>query len=318
MTTGFLYSPRFLEHNPGAGHPESKERLVRTMAYLERQPWFTSLERLEPRAAERTWIETTHSPDYVERAREACQVRRPILDTPDVGISEESFDIALLAAGGAMQIADAVMAGKIRNGFALLRPPGHHAENSFAMGFCLFNNAAITARYLQKKHGLERVLILDWDVHHGNGTQHTFEEDPSVLYVSLHQYPFYPGTGSMWETGKGRGEGTTLNCPMRAGSEDAHYQEAFKTKIIPKIDAFRPDAVVLSAGFDAHTDDPLANIDLEAESFGWMTDRVMESAEKYSKGRIISLLEGGYDLNALPACVAEHLTRLAGVSSRPE
>jgi acetoin utilization deacetylase AcuC-like enzyme len=236
-----------------------------------------------------------------------------MLDTPDVGISEKSYEIALLAAGGGLALADQIMQGKIQNGFGLVRPPGHHAEKELAMGFCIFNNIAILAKYLQKKHGLEKILILDWDVHHGNGTQHTFYEDPSVLYVSLHQYPFYPGTGASHEMGSGRGKGFTLNCPMPAGSGDKDYETAFLKKILPKVRDFKPEFVLISAGFDAHFADPLASINLSTEFYGWMTERMMEIAGKHSSGRIISLLEGGYNLDYLPHCIATHLAVLAGM-----
>jgi acetoin utilization deacetylase AcuC-like enzyme len=310
MKTGLLQDSRFLEHDTGEGHPENKERLIHTLAYLQKQNWFGQLSAIAPRKALIDDISLIHSHRYIERAQKACKGHETTLDTADVAISEKSFDIARLAAGGALELADQIMAKKIQNGFALLRPPGHHAEAEFAMGFCLFNNAAIAARYFQKKYGLERILILDWDVHHGNGTQHTFENDPSVLYASLHQYPYYPGTGAAWETGTGKGVGGTLNCPMKAGAGDMEYQEAFKTKIIPKIHDFKPDAIILSAGFDAHVRDPLGNICLSTNAYGWMTDRVMELADKYSNGRILSLLEGGYDLQALPECVAIHLLKL--------
>jgi acetoin utilization deacetylase AcuC-like enzyme len=312
MTTGFLYDPRFLDHDPGQGHPESRERLAVSLAYLQQLPWFSKLKPLVPQLAGESWIHAVHASDYVRRAKQACEEGRSYLDTPDVGISQHSYEIARLAAGGALVLADQMMAGTIQNGFALLRPPGHHAEESFAMGFCLFNNIAILARYLQKKHGLEKILILDWDVHHGNGTQHTFYDDPSVFYISLHQYPFYPGTGASHETGEGRGKGATLNCPMPAGSGDAAYQTAFTEKILPKAEVFKPDAVLISAGFDAHASDPLAAMRLSTSSFAWMTTRLMELADRHSKGRIISLLEGGYHLYNLPRSIAAHLGPLSG------
>ncbi len=307
MATGFLYDPRYLEHDTGPGHPECPERLSESLKYLQTLPWFSKLTQFAPRVAEEEWIQTTHGIMYMRHAKEICMSGQPYLDTPDVGVSENSYDIALLAAGGALEVADRVIKKEIRNGFALLRPPGHHAERDLAMGFCLFNNVAVTARYLQKKHGLEKIVILDWDVHHGNGTQHTFEEDPSVLYISLHQFPFYPGTGAAWETGAGRGKGATLNCPMEEGSGDKDYEKAFMEKIMPKLHEFKPDAVLISAGFDAHHRDPLARISLSTEFFGWMTQRMMEIADKYAGDRIISLLEGGYNLRELPKCIAAHL-----------
>lgn len=310
--TGFLYDPRFLEHKTRSGHPECPERLERTLAYLQKLPWFKNLLPVQTRRAQNEWIQKIHSTGYALRAKQTCEKNQPILDTPDVCVSRQSYEVALLACGGALQLADAMISGKIENGFGLLRPPGHHAEKEFAMGFCLFNNIAILARYLQIKHTLEKILILDWDVHHGNGTQHTFEEDPSVLYISLHQYPFYPGSGALWETGAGKGKGATLNCPVRAGSDNAVYEEAFRTRILPKIDSFKPDAILISAGFDAHDQDPLADIRLTSDFFGWMSLRMMEVAAKYAGGRLLSLLEGGYNLDVLPECVAKHLEVLTG------
>ena len=310
MTTGFLYHPGFLEHNPGAGHPESAERLSSTLHYLEKQSWFADLKPFTPVPADITLLENTHSRQYIERARQACRSGASFLDSMDVGISGNSFDVALLAAGGPLILADGVMAGNIANGFALLRPPGHHAESDMALGFCLFNNVAILTRYLQQQHGIDKVLILDWDVHHGNGTQHTFEEDPSVLYISTHQYPYYPGTGAYTETGIGRGEGATLNCPMPAGSDDHDYEQVFMEKILPKIDDFKPEFIIISAGFDAHIDDPLAQMKLSTGFFHWMTLRMMEMAGKHCQGRLVSVLEGGYNLQVLPLSVAEHLKGL--------
>ncbi len=312
MATGFLYDERFLDHDAGAGHPERRERLSSTMAHLQAQAWFGQLRMLAPRVAEETWVESVHSHDLIVRARSACEQELPFLDVMDVGISRESFDTALLAVGGAQMLADIVIAGEVDNAFALCRPPGHHAERDQALGFCLFNNVAIAARYLQKEPGLDKILILDWDVHHGNGSQHSFEDDPSVLYVSTHQYPFYPGTGAYSETGTGRGEGATLNCPMPAGAGDKQYAQVFVEKILPKIDEFSPEFVIISAGFDGHVDDPLANICLSTEFYGWMSARLMEVADKHCEGRLISLLEGGYNINKLPLCVDEHLQVLAG------
>lgn len=312
MSTALLFDEIYLRHDSGLYHPERPERLSRTYSHLVTQEWFSSLKMLKPRTAEEQWIQTVHSREYVTRVAEACRLGHSSIDTPDVGISPESFDVALLAAGGALTLGDALMKGEIQNGFALLRPPGHHAEQDFAMGFCLFNNAAILARYLQKKHGLQKILILDWDVHHGNGTQHIFEEDPSVFYISLHQYPFYPGTDDAYETGRGKGEGATLNCPIGQGARDEDYEHAFCQKILPATDRFRPDAVIISAGFDAHEADPLGSINLSTAFFGWMTERVMEIAAKHSHGRLISLLEGGYHLDYLPRCTAEHLRVMRG------
>ena len=312
MATGFSFDPGFLKHDAGYGHPESPARLSTTMAYLEEQPWFKALVPVAARAAEPDWIRLIHSDSYMRHARETCLSGAPFLDSQDVGVCRDSYDIALLAAGTPLAIADALMRRDIDNGFALLRPPGHHAEHDMALGFCLFNNVAVLARYLQRQHGLDKVLILDWDVHHGNGTQHSFEEDPSVVYISTHQYPFYPGTGAASETGIGRGAGSVLNCPMAAGSGDQDYEKAFTGKIIPRIREFSPEFIIISAGFDAHRADPLAQICLSTEFFGWMTQRMMEMADQYSGGRIISVLEGGYNLEVLPLCIEQHLLGLSG------
>ena len=311
--TGFAYDPACLRHDPGRAHPERSARLVATMDRLEREPWFSGLVPVDSAPCPVEWLESVHAPEYVARAEEVCRAGAPYLDVPDVGVSRDSFDVARIAAGAGLALADRLMEGAIDNGFSLARPPGHHAERALALGFCLFNNAAILARYLQRRHGLEKVLVLDWDVHHGNGTQHTFEADPTVLYASLHQYPFYPGTGAASEEGTGRGKGATVNCPMPAGARDALYEEAFRERVLPAIDAFKPDAILLSAGFDAHADDPLAAVELSTGCYRWMSERILEAADRHAGGRVLSLLEGGYSLEALPECVAAHLECLAGV-----
>ena len=311
--TGFVYDPAFLRHDPGRTHPERSARLVATMERLEGEPWFGDLERVAAEPCPLEWLESVHDARYVARAAEVCERGDPYLDVPDVGVCRDSFEVARIAAGAGLALADRVMAGELHNGFSLARPPGHHAERALALGFCLFNSIAILARYLQRRHGLERILVLDWDVHHGNGTQHLFEEDPSVLFVSLHQYPYYPGTGAVSEEGLGRGRGATVNCPMPAGAGDALYEEAFRSRILPAIAGFRPDAVLVSAGFDAHADDPLAAVELSTEAYRWMSKRVLEIADRHAGGRILSLLEGGYSLSALPDCVAAHLECLAEV-----
>lgn len=312
MKTGLSYDSAFLRHDTGRGHPEQAARLIRIWDHLRTQPWFARLIQVPAREVEMGHVHAVHSRDYIHRARQSCASGAPFLDSMDVSICRESFEIAMLAAGTPIALADRIVAGDLENGFALVRPPGHHAEHDMALGFCLFNNVAILARYLQKQHGVDKVLILDWDVHHGNGTQHRFEEDPSVLYVSAHQYPFYPGTGAAYEEGSGQGRGATLNCPMPAGSTDADYEKAFMDKILPKIDQFRPEFLIISAGFDAHQGDPLAQINLSTGFFGWMTDRMMEVADKHAAGRIVSVLEGGYNLQKLPLCVAEHVASLSG------
>ena len=311
LPTGFAFDAGFLKHDAGYGHPECPARLSRTMDYLNKQHWFNSLIPVSARAADVDQIRQIHSDQYIRHARETCRSGAPYLDSQDVGVCIDSYDVALLAAGTPLAIADAVMKHSIGNGFALLRPPGHHAEFNMALGFCLFNNVAVLARYLQQQHGVDKVLILDWDVHHGNGTQHSFEEDPSVMYISTHQYPYYPGTGGADETGIGKGAGSVLNCPMPAGSTDQDYERVFREKIIPGIRLFQPDFIIISAGFDAHKDDPLAQICLSTEFFGWMTEIIMELSDQICDGRIISVLEGGYNLDVLPLCIEQHLLKLS-------
>jgi len=310
MTTGFLYNPLFLNHDTGPSHPECSQRLVATSEYLTSRPLYEDLKQYSSRPVDREWLETIHTGNHIDRVALECGRGTTYIDTPDVTISPESFNVAVNATGGVLALADGIMAGEIDNAFALIRPPGHHAEADLPLGFCLFNSIAISARYLQKRYGVEKILILDWDVHHGNGTQHSFEDDPSVLYVSLHQYPYYPGTGAYSETGVDKGEGSVLNCPMAAGAGDSEYEQAFRDLILPKIDEFKPDMVLLSAGFDAHIADPLAQIRLSTEFFSWMSQRMMEVADKYANGRLLSMLEGGYNLATLPLCVEAHLTEL--------
>lgn len=307
MNTAYIHDPLFLNHDTGQGHPERSARLESTQKLISAQPWYHQLTQLKAAPVAQKWIETVHQQGYSTRIAEACKANQPWIDTPDVAVSLASFDVARHATGSMLALADEVMAGNSDNGFAMVRPPGHHAEHAMAMGFCLFNSVAITARYLQQHHGIERVLILDWDVHHGNGTQHTFEQDPDVLFMSLHQFPHYPGSGAKSETGIGHGEGATVNCPMSAGSSDGHYREAFEQIIIPKAIAFKPDFILVSAGFDAHEADPLSSIGLTVDSYSWMTRAVMELADKSCDGRLVSVLEGGYDLDALAASVTEHV-----------
>ena len=310
MKTGFVQDARFLAHDTGDGHPECSARLSVALKYLETQSWYETLTQVEANSAELEQILRVHDTDYVRRAEEVCRSGNSHLDSMDVSVCTESFDIALLAAGSSIQLADNVINKTVDNAFALIRPPGHHAEMSMAMGFCLFNNIAVLARYLQNTHGIDKIAIIDWDVHHGNGTQHLFEEDPSVLYISTHQYPFYPGTGSYSETGIGRGNGATLNCPMPIGATDRDYDKVFMEDILPRLDVFKPEFILISAGFDAHQADPLANINLSTDSFSWMTERIMEKADHHCENRIISLLEGGYNLQALPLCIGKHLETL--------
>lgn len=308
--TGFIYSPKYLQHRPSTTHPESPERLRWIVDSLQKNSLWQKLVIISPVPAQVTWLEYIHSPHYIKRVQEACEEGNTMIDTPDVEVSSESFNIALLAAGGVLRAMDAVIKGEIDNAFCALRPPGHHALHDTAMGFCLFNNAAIAAKYVQKQYGLERILIVDWDVHHGNGTQAAFYQDPSVFYFSIHQYPHYPGTGAADERGSGEGWGYTLNIPMSAFSNDEDYRKAFDEQLVPAAEKFKPQLVLVSAGFDGHADDPLSSIQLSESCFGHLTQIVKSIAGQWAEGRIVSVLEGGYHRQGLPLSVAAHLSAL--------
>ncbi|MGQ0557657.1 MAG: histone deacetylase family protein [Nitrospiraceae bacterium] len=311
--TGLVYHPAYLEHDMGVGHPESPNRLRAIVQRLEEGGVAAGLVRIEPRKAEDEWITQVHTPQYVASLnRQAPTSGRVSLD-PDTSMSPGTLQAAYLAAGGALAAVDAIMAQQVDHVFCAVRPPGHHAEAGRAMGFCFFNNVAIAARYIQKKYGLTRVLIVDWDVHHGNGTQHSFEDDPSVLFFSTHQYPHYPGTGRGTERGKGAGEGFTINVPMEAGEGDDDYRAVFQKVLVAAADGFKPEFVIISAGFDAHKDDPLASMGLTESGYAELTEIVAGIAKRHANGRILSSLEGGYNLTALAASVEAHIKTLLAV-----
>jgi acetoin utilization deacetylase AcuC-like enzyme len=253
------------------------------------------------------WIGQIHAPAYVEALKRRAPTAGQVSLDPDTAISPGSIPAAYLAAGGAIAGVDAIASGTVDHVFCAVRPPGHHAEHDRAMGFCLFNNVAIAARYAQQRYKLSRVLIVDWDVHHGNGTQHTFYRDGSVLFFSTHQYPHYPGTGRAEETGEGAGKGLTINVPMAAGQGNDAYREVFESRLRPAAEAFKPDFIIISAGFDAHRDDPLAGMDLTEDGYAELTRLVLDLAKRHSGGRVLSCLEGGYALTALAASVERHL-----------
>ena len=309
--TGFVYHPDYLDHDMGMGHPESPQRLRAIVARLEHSPLQSGLVPINTPAADADlvtdWIEMVHAHDYVTQLRRVAPAQGRVSLDPDTSISPGSLKAAYRAVGGVMAAADAIMDRRVDNAFCAVRPPGHHAESTHAMGFCLFNNVAVAARYFQKRHGLERIAVVDWDVHHGNGTQHTFYDDPSVFFFSTHQYPYYPGTGKASERGSGRGNGFTLNVPLSAGTGDAAYLDVFNSVLRPALQAYRPDAVIISAGFDAHRDDPLAGMNLSTEGYVQLSRVVKEIADEFAQGRILSCLEGGYHLDALAASVEGHL-----------
>jgi len=303
MSVGWVYSERFLDHDTG-DHPESAARLEAITAAVEAAE--LDLTPLVPRPATWAEVERVHDRRYIQSVEAACLKGRDHLDA-DTAICHDSFSVALLAAGAAITAVEAACGGGPRRCFCAVRPPGHHAERARAMGFCLFNNVAIGAAHLLDALGLERVAIVDWDVHHGNGTQHAFEREPRLLYCSVHQYPFYPGSGAAEEQGDGAARGTTVNCPLPAGSGDAAYRVAFETHILPALERFRPQLLLLSAGFDAAADDPLAGQLVSGAGFRWMGEQLVAAAERYADGRLISLLEGGYNTASLGQRVVDHL-----------
>jgi acetoin utilization deacetylase AcuC-like enzyme len=307
MTTALAADPVCKEHHTGSGHPERPERFDAALHALDG----LDLIRLDARLANEDEIALCHSRPYIRLVEREVMTGFHELSTGDTIISPRSLDAALRATGGALNAVDAVLSGKAKNAFCIVRPPGHHATAIRGMGFCLFDNIAIAARYAQKKHGVDRVLIADWDVHHGNGTQDIFYSDGSVFFFSTHQHPWYPGTGAPNETGEGAGEGTTLNCPFPAGSGRKEILGAFQEKLLAASDAFKPGLVLVSAGFDSRIGDPLGNFMLTDSDFTDLTNVMREIADKHAGGRLVSLLEGGYSLEGLAAGVRAHVTALA-------
>jgi acetoin utilization deacetylase AcuC-like enzyme len=312
--TGIAYNDTFLGHDTGPGHPERPARLSALVSRLKADGTWKELQHLIIDPAPEEAILRVHSREHLEHVKSACRAASPtMLEDGDTVASPGSLDAALLASGAVTAAVDAVAGGILGNAFCAVRPPGHHAESGRPMGFCLFNNAAVGARYALERYGLGRVAIVDWDVHHGNGTQEIFYRDPSVFYLSLHQYPFYPGTGAREERGAGDGYEYTLNVPLPAGSGHDEYIEAFRRDILPAIDAYRPGMIFISAGFDAHRLDPLAQMTLTEGSYAEMTRMLMDAAGACCDGRIVSVLEGGYHLDALAASAAAHIRTLAGL-----
>ncbi|MBR2689644.1 MAG: histone deacetylase family protein [Aquamicrobium sp.] len=305
MTTRLYTHPIFLEHITPTGHPERPDRLRAIERILDDEA-FAALDRQEAPMGDESTVLYCHPKDFVERVRKAIPSDGIAVIDSDTVASPKTWQAALTAIGAANAAVDDVFTGKADNVFVAARPPGHHAEKTTAMGFCLFNTAAIAARYAQEKHGVERVAIVDWDVHHGNGTQDIFWDDPSVLYCSTHQMPLYPGTGARNETGAGN----IVNAPLAPATGSDIFREAFNTRVLPAIDSFAPDLVIISAGFDAHHRDPLAEINLVEDDFDWATGQLMDRARRHSSNRLVSLLEGGYDLHGLAFSVAAHVGRL--------
>jgi acetoin utilization deacetylase AcuC-like enzyme len=308
MTTLFLCHPSALDHKTPPGHPERPDRIRAIERALE-QERFAALVREQAPMAEIDALVRAHPQAYVESIRDMAPREGLVRVDEDTVMSPGTYEAALRGAGGAVQAVDEVMKGRVANAFVAMRPPGHHAERTRAMGFCFFNNAAIAARHAQARYGAERVAIVDWDVHHGNGTQDIFWRDGTVLYCSTHESPLYPGTGALSERGE---RDTIVNAPLASGDGSDVFRDAFETAILPRIESFGPDLIVVSAGFDAHWRDPLAGLKLTEADFAWATRKLMEAADRFCDGRIVSVLEGGYDLEGLAKSAAAHVDALMG------
>ena len=310
MTTALVADPIFRDHLAGRQHPERPERFDAVLSGLNRAGLLDRMLLLEARTATEGELLLSHTAGYLKTARRDVESGQPHLSTGDTDITPNSWQVAARAAGGVLNAVDAVLAGRARNAFCAVRPPGHHANAGRGMGFCLLNNVAIAARYAQSKHGVGRVLIVDWDVHHGNGTQDIFYSDPSVFFFSTHQWPLYPGTGRADETGEGPGEGATMNCPFPAGSGRREILGAVENHLLPAAARFQPELVLISAGFDSRAGDPLGRFTLTDEDFADLTRAVMGIAAGHAGGRVVSLLEGGYNLDGLASAAAAHVAAL--------
>jgi acetoin utilization deacetylase AcuC-like enzyme len=307
---GFVYDPVFLEHDVGS-HPENGSRMTATMALLEESGLLSRLSRIETRAATPEELALAHDPRYVAAVQRAAEDGGGWAD-PDTLITPRSYDVAATVVGGTLNALDAVMRGDVGSAYCLVRPPGHHATPVQAMGFCLFNHVAIAAAHARRMHGLERVAIVDFDVHHGNGTQEVFWDDPDVLYLSTHEYPFYPGTGAATEVGEGEGSGFTVNVPMPHGSGDAEHARAFEEIVVPALYRYRPQLILVSAGFDAHFADDIAMQQISVDGYGALVSIVKRAADELCGGKTLFAQEGGYHLVALPWCVRRTIELLRG------
>jgi acetoin utilization deacetylase AcuC-like enzyme len=307
--TGFVYDERYLLHLTGNYHPECPERLLAIHKWLETSGMLGKLVPIKVTRANQRWIEAVHNIHYIMRFDEACIAGMGEFEHPDNAICRDTFETAFLAVGGVLNAIDAVITGEVDNAFCAVRPPGHHAEVDRAMGFCYFNNVAIGARYLQQQHGVGRVGIIDFDVHHGNGTQHIFDSDPSVFYYSIHEHPSfaYPGTGREFETGIGEGEGFTANSPVLPGRGDDDYKRLIMQDLVPAFKKFNPEFILLSAGFDAHESDMMSGTNLTTEGYDFISEVLINLVNRCSGGRVVSVLEGGYNLDVMPMLVENHI-----------
>ena len=306
--TGIVYDEVYLAHETGF-HPENRERLRRAVEHLKKVGLWEKVKHIEPREATVEELSFVHSKKYIEDVKRFCLSGGGHLDADTVAC-ERSYEAALYAVGGVLKAADAVMEGEVANAFCLLRPPGHHALPDRAMGFCLFNNIAIAAKYLQRHHSIGKIAVIDWDVHHGNGTEYIFRSDPTVFYFSIHRFPFYPGTGSEHERGEGEGEGKTLNIPFTGWEGREVVLKKFDEAVLGPVAEFEPEFVLVSSGFDAFERDPIGGLGLKIEDYRHLTDTVCELASRTAEGRIVSTLEGGYSLEGLPLMIEQHIEGL--------
>jgi acetoin utilization deacetylase AcuC-like enzyme len=313
--TGFLFDKRYMLHDTGPEHPETPDRLKAAYEGVEKAGLLPKLTLIQACRVEEKWVRTVHAEGHIRRFEEACLCGYGEFSHPDNQICSETFDIAMLAVGGIIETVKLVMEGKLDNAFCAVRPPGHHAEPNKAMGFCYFNNVAIAAKYLQMEWGIKKIGIVDFDVHHGNGTQHIFERDSTVYFYSIHEHPSfsYPGSGREFERGSDEGYGYTLNSPVLPGQGDKEYMEIIERDLVPAFDTFKPEVILVSAGFDAHMDDDMSYINLSTQGFSWIMKKIVEMADKHSKGRVISILEGGYSLERLPELIKNHIQVLLGM-----
>ncbi|MFH2057606.1 MAG: histone deacetylase [Pseudomonadota bacterium] len=307
--TGYLHDIRYLLHVTGPYHPEVPKRLTAIHSGIKNVGLLKHLIEISAVRADIKWIKTVHSTDYIQRFEKACLSGKSTFDCRDNSMCADTYETSLLAVGGILETIKLMMEGKIDNAFCAVRPPGHHAEATKAMGFCYFNNVAIAARYLQMQWKIKRVGIVDFDVHHGNGTQHIFENDPTVFFYSIHQHPSftYPGTGREFEEGIQEGKGFTKNSPVLPGQSDDTYKHLIRSDLLPAFEKFKPEVILVSAGFDAHKEDRMADMNLSTEGFSWIMKTIMDLSETYTGGRLISVLEGGYSLRMLSELAANHV-----------
>lgn len=310
LHTGLVADPICKKHETGWGHPECADRFDAVYAGLARAGLIDRLQGIPVRAATDDELALCHTRDYIAKVRGEIASGAHTLSTGDTSVSRHSFDVATKAAGGVLNAVSAVVTREVKNAFCLVRPPGHHATPDAGMGFCVFNNVALAARHAQARHGIDKVVIIDWDVHHGNGTQDAFYEDESVFYFSIHQYPWYPGTGAPSEQGAGPGKGYTLNAPLPGGAGGREVRDAFEKHFLPAMESFRPGLVLVSAGFDSREGDPLGGLRLRDEDFAELTRMLLRLADRHAGGRLVSVLEGGYDLAGLASASTAHVHEL--------